>query len=64
MPRLTDLELTIEDIPEHAAADAWKRLNIIAEAFMHDGLHVTIARTTYAPIEEDAEWVSPPSPRP
>ena len=58
MPRLTDLELTIEDIPEHAAADAWSRLNIIAEAFMHDGLHVTIARiarTTYAPIEEDAE---------
>ena len=58
MPRLTDLELQIEDIPEHAAADAWSRLNIIAEAFMHDGHHVTIARiarTTYAPIEEDAE---------
>ena len=58
MTRLTDLELTIEDIPEHAAADAWKRLNIICEAFMHDGHHVTIARTartTYAPIEEDAE---------
>ena len=33
MTRLTDLELAIEDIPEHAAADAWKRLNIIAEAF-------------------------------
>lgn len=33
MTRLTDLELQIEDIPEH----------------------VTIARTTYAPIEEDAE---------
>ena len=55
MTRLTDLELTIEDIPEHAAADAWKRLNIIAEAFIADGHHVTIARTTYAPIEEDAE---------
>ena len=55
MPRLTDLEIIIENIPEHAAADAWKRLNIIAEAFMHDGLHATIARTTYAPIEEDAE---------
>ena len=55
MTRLTDLELQIEDIPEHAAADAWNLLNIIAEAFMHDGLHVTIARTTYAPIEEDAE---------
>ena len=55
MTRLTDLELTIEDIPEHAAADAWKRLNIIAEAFISDGHHVTIARTTYAPIEEDAE---------
>ena len=55
MPRLTDLELVIEDIPEHAAADAWKRLNIIAEAFITDGHHVTIARTTYAPIEEDAE---------
>ena len=55
MTRLTDLELTIEDIPEHAAADAWKRLNIIAEAFITDGHHVTIARTTYAPIEEDAE---------
>lgn len=55
MTRLTDLELAIEDIPEHAAADAWKRLNIIAEAFIADGHHVTIARTTYAPIEEDAE---------
>lgn len=55
MPRLTDLELQIEDIPEADAADAWNRLNIIAEAFMHDGLHVTIARATYAPIEEDAE---------
>ena len=41
--------------PEHAAADAWKRLNIICEAFIADGHHVTIARTTYAPIEEDAE---------
>jgi len=55
MPRLTDLALEIEDIPEHAATDAWSRLNIIAEAFMHDGHHVTIARTTYAPIEEDTE---------
>ena len=58
MPRLTDLELTIENIPDPQAADAWSRLNIIAEAFMHDGLHVTIARiarTTYAPTEEDAE---------
>ena len=55
MPRFTDLELTIEDIPDPQAADAWSRLNIIAKAFMHDGLHVTIARTTYAPIEEDAE---------
>ena len=54
MIRLTDLELQIEDIPEHAAA-AWKRLNIICEAFIADGHHVTIARTTYAPIEEDAE---------
>ena len=55
MTRLTDLELVIEDVPEHAAADAWKRLNIIAEAYIDDGLRVTIARTTYAPIEEDAE---------
>ena len=55
MIRLTDLELQIEDIPEAQSADAWKRLNIICEAFMHDGHHVTIARTTYAPIEEDAE---------
>ena len=55
MTRLTDLELQIEDIPETQAADAWKRLNIIAEAYISDGLHVTIARTTYAPIEEDAE---------
>ena len=55
MTRLTDLELVIEDIPEHAAADAWNRLNIIAEAFIADGHHVTIARTTYAPVEEDAE---------
>ena len=55
MPRVTDLEITIENIPDPQAADAWKRLNIIAEAFMYDGLHVTIARTTYAPIEEDAE---------
>ena len=46
MTRLTDLELAIEDIPEHAAADAWKRLNIICEAFIADGHHVTIARTT------------------
>ena len=55
MIRLTDLELQIEDIPDDQAADAWKRLNIIAEAFIHDGHHVTIARTTYAPVEEDAE---------
>jgi len=55
MTRLTDLELTIENIPDPQAADAWKRLNIIAEAFISDGHHVTIARTTYAPIEEDTE---------
>ena len=55
MPRLTDLELAIEFIPDSKAADAWKRLNIIAEAYISDGHHVTIARTTYAPIEEDAE---------
>ena len=55
MIRLTDLELQIEDIPEHQAVDAWKRLNIICEAFIADGHHVTIARTTYAPMEEDAE---------
>ena len=55
MTRLTDLEITIENIPDHQAADAWKRLNIICEAFIADGHHVTIARTTYAPIEEDAE---------
>lgn len=55
MPRLTDLEITIENIPDPQAADAWNRLNIIAEASIHDGMHVTIARTTYAPIEEDAE---------
>ena len=55
MARLTDLELTIENIPEESAADAWKRLNIIAEAYIADGLHVTIARTTYAPNEEDTE---------
>ena len=55
MTRLTDLELQIEDIPENQAADAWQRLNIICEAFIEDGLHVTVARTTYAPIEEDAE---------
>ena len=55
MTRLTDLELSIEDIPEHQAADAWHRLNIICEAFIADVLNVTIARTTYAPIEEDAE---------
>ena len=53
MPRLTDLEIIIENIPDPQAADAWNRLNIIAEAFMHDGLHVTIARTTHAPIEEE-----------
>ena len=53
MTRLTDLALEIEDIPEHAAADAWSRLNIIAEAFITDGHHVTIARTTYAPIKEE-----------
>ena len=40
MTRLTDLELQIEDIPEHQAADAWKRLNIICEAFIADGHHV------------------------
>ena len=39
----------------HAAADAWKRLNIIAEAYISDGHHVTIARTTHAPIEEVRE---------
>ena len=55
MTRLTDLELAIEDMPEHAAADAWKRLNIIAEAYISDGHHVTIARATYAPIEEVRE---------
>ena len=55
MTRLADLELQIENIPEHAAADAWKRLNIIAEAYIADGYQVTIARTTYTPTEEDAE---------
>lgn len=55
MDPITDLELAIENLPPDQALDAWKRLNIIAEAFMHDGMHVTIARTTYAPIEEDAE---------
>ena len=56
MTRLTDLELQIDGIPDHAtAADAWNRLNIICEAFIADGLNVTIARTTYTPIEEDAE---------
>ena len=55
MTRLTDLELIIEDIPEPQAADAWKRLNIIAEAFISDGHHVTIARTTSAPTEENTE---------
>ena len=55
MTRLTDLHIDIEDIPERSAADAWHRLNIIAEAFIADGHHVTIARTTYAPIEEDAK---------
>lgn len=54
MTRLTDLELSTEDIPEHAAADAWKRLNIICEA-TRESHQVTIARTFYAPIEEDAE---------
>lgn len=54
MTRLTDLELQIEDIPEHAAADAWHRLNIICEAFIADGLNVTIARTTYNIEEDDA----------
>jgi len=53
MIRLTDLELQIEDIPEEHAADAWKRLNIIAEAYISDGHKVTIARTAYAPVEED-----------
>ena len=53
MPRLTDLELTIEEIPEHQAADAWKLLNIIAETYISDGHHVTIARTTSAPVEEE-----------
>ena len=55
MTRLTDLELTIEFIHDSKAADAWKRLNIIAEAYIADGFKVAIARTTYAPIEEDAE---------
>ena len=56
MPRLTDLELQIDGIPDHATAtDVWNRLNIICEAFANDGLNVTIARTTYTPIEEDAE---------
>ena len=55
MTRLTDLELTIENIPDPQAAAAWNRLNIVAEAYITDGHHVTIARTTYAPIEEDAE---------
>lgn len=55
MTRLTDLELQIEDIPEADAADVWKRLNIICEAFIADGHHVTITRTTYSPIQEDAE---------
>ena len=53
MTRLTDLELQIEDIPEESATDAWKRLSIIAEAYISDGLRVTIARTTYAPVEEE-----------
>ena len=55
MTRLTDLELQIEDIPEPEAADAWKRLNIIAEVFISDGHHVTIDRTTSAPTEENTE---------
>lgn len=55
MPRLTDLELQIEDIPETQAADAWHRLNIIAEAFISDGWQVSVNRTTYAHVEEDAE---------
>lgn len=52
--RLTDLLLEIEDIPEADTAEAWKRLNIIAEAFIADGWHVTVNRCTYAP-KEDAE---------
>lgn len=51
MTKLTDLDLLIEDIPEDQADGAWKRLNIIAEAFMHEGHAVTITRTTYAPEE-------------
>jgi hypothetical protein len=54
MARLTDLHIDIEDIPEESAADAWHRLNIIAEAFIADGWQVSVTRTTYAPIEEDA----------
>ena len=53
MARLTDLHIDIEDIPERSAADAWHRLNIIAEAFIADGWQVSVTRTTYAPIEED-----------
>lgn len=55
MDPITGLELTIENLPPDKTLDAWKRLNIIAEAFIADGHHVTIARTTYAPIPEDAE---------
>lgn len=54
-PRLTDLELVIEDIPDADVTDAWKCLNIIAEAYINDGHKVTLTRTTFAPIEEDAE---------
>lgn len=53
MTRLTDLDLQIEDLPPDDATDAWKRLNIIAEAFIDDGWHVTIARTTYNLEEND-----------
>lgn len=54
-PRLTDLDPIIEDIPHNRAEYAWNRPNIIAEAFINEGWHVTINRTTYAPVEEDAE---------
>src|SRR5690606_12646589 len=64
MTRLTDLELAIEDIPERAAADAWKRLNMIAEAYISDGPHLTLAPTTYAPIDEDGDRAAAPAPRP
>lgn len=54
MTRLTDLDLQIDDLPPADAADAWKHLNIIADAFIADGWHVTIARTTYNLEEDDA----------